>query len=64
MQNKKENMKKTNMQAIPNKKRIWKKKYEENPEPKREFKKKKKIFFEENPEPERVYERKKYQENP
>ena len=40
-----------------------KKKYEENPEPKREFKKKKKIFFEENPEPERVYERKKYQEN-
>ena len=45
MQNKKENMKKTNMQAIPNKKRIWKKKYEENPEPKREFKKKKKKFF-------------------
>ena len=42
MQNKKENMKKTNMQAIPNKKRIWKKKYEENPEPKRENKKKNK----------------------
>ena len=64
MQNKKENMKKTNMQAIPNKKRIWKKKYEENPEPKREFKKKKKKKIVENTEPKILYEIKKYQENP
>ena len=45
MQNKNENMKKQICTHSPTKKRIWKKKYEENPEPKREFKKKKNFFL-------------------
>ena len=46
MQNKKENMKKTNMQTDNKKKKKKKKNFEENPEPERVYERKK---YQENP---------------